>query len=112
MTDHIIRPTVVDELREAVCFGYEEDVTAIVRSVKRSDARSPMLETFAYMYEYAIEYNHEGVVRRLAKEGVPITAVALDTAAERGSKSGLALLFELGWDINRRLGPWQPPVLR
>ena len=71
-----------------------------------------MLETFAYMYEDAIEHNHQGVVFRLAKEGVPITAVAVSAAAERGSKSALALLFELGWEIDRPVGEWRPPVLR
>lgn len=103
---------VSDELQNAIIFDNRGDVCRILADVRQLDDKNRLLSAFSYQFVTAIQMHNERMIRLLRSEGVYVTAVALEAAAYTGSLSLLKLLFELGWDIDKALGPYSPPVLR
>ncbi|KAK1084348.1 hypothetical protein LTR33_002719 [Friedmanniomyces endolithicus] len=98
------------ELREAVRFGYIEDVRSKLCVIRISDPTKP-LSKFSRLLADAIQHRHLGILELLLLERIPITSDAVKAAAEIRCHEALSMLFNHGWDINQPLSGDQPPVL-
>ncbi len=98
-------------LREAVRFGYIEDVRSKHCVIRTSEPTKPLFK-FSRLLAEAIQHWHMDILEFLLLERIPINSDAVKAAAETRCHEALSMLFNHGWDINQPLSGDEPPVLR
>ncbi|KAK1083117.1 hypothetical protein LTR48_006518 [Friedmanniomyces endolithicus] len=97
------------ELREAVRFGYIEDVRSKLCVIRISEPTKPVSK-FSRLLADAIQHRHLSILEFLLLERIPMTSDAVKAAAETRCFEALSMLFNHGWDINQPLSGDEPPV--
>ncbi|KAK1808377.1 hypothetical protein LTR12_017268 [Friedmanniomyces endolithicus] len=109
--DGIVLPySSFSDLREAVRFGYIEDVRFKLCLIRTSEPTKP-LSKFSRLLAEAIQHRHMDILEFLLLKRIPITSDAVKAAAKTRCREALSMLFNHSWDINQPLSGDEPPVL-